>query len=135
MRKLMMALFIAALALPASVGEKQEGETILKDSQPAGAVPSETPAAASGIRRGIITKTGNAHLRRIVVEAAWSCHRPPCIWYGLRKRQQSTKKPFTGPLNVAAAHCGSSGSELEGSSAIMRDPTRLLSQQFPGGTS
>jgi hypothetical protein len=49
MRKLMMALFIAALALPASVGEKQEGETILKDSQLAGAVPSED---SSGKRRG-----------------------------------------------------------------------------------
>jgi hypothetical protein len=134
MRKLMMALFIAALALPASAGEKREGETILKDSPPAGAVPSED---SSGKRtwRGSITKTGNAHLRRIVVEAAWSYHRPPCIWYGLRKRQQSTKKPFTGLLNVAAARCGSSGSELEGSSASMRDPTRLLSPQFPGGTS
>ena len=130
MRKLMMALFIAALALPASAGEKQEGETILKDSQPAGAVPSED-SSGKRTRRGSITKTGNAHLRRIVVEAAWSCHRPPRIWYGLRKRQQSTKKPFTGPLNVAAAHCGSSGSELEGSSAIMRDTTRLLSPQFP----
>ena len=28
-------------------------------------------------RRGSITKTGNAHLRRIVVEAAWSYRRPP----------------------------------------------------------
>jgi hypothetical protein len=28
-------------------------------------------------------------LRRIVVEAAWSYHRPPGIWYGLRKRQES----------------------------------------------
>jgi hypothetical protein len=28
MRKLMMALFIAALALPASAGEKQEGEPV-----------------------------------------------------------------------------------------------------------
>jgi hypothetical protein len=28
-------------------------------------------------------------LRRIVVEAAWSYRRPPCIWYGLRRRQES----------------------------------------------
>lgn len=33
--------------------------------------------------------TGNAHLRRIVVEAAWSYRRPPDIWYGLRRRQES----------------------------------------------
>ena len=53
-----------------------------------GVVPSE---ASSGKRtsRGGITKTGNAHLRRIVIEAAWSYRRPPCIWYGLRRRQES----------------------------------------------
>src|SRR6202046_4606980 len=53
-----------------------------------GAVPSEN-SSGKRTRGGGITKTGNAHLRRIVVEAAWSYHRPPCIWYGLRKRQES----------------------------------------------
>jgi hypothetical protein len=53
-----------------------------------GAVPSED-SSGKRTRRGSITKTGNAHLRRIVVEAAWSYHRPPGIWYGLRKRQES----------------------------------------------
>lgn len=53
-----------------------------------GVVPSEV---SSGKRtcRGGITKTGNAHLRRIVIEAAWSYRRPPGIWYGLRRRQES----------------------------------------------
>src|SRR3984885_9107801 len=41
-----------------------------------GAVPSEN-SSGKQTRRGNITKTGNAHLRRIVVEAAWSYHRPP----------------------------------------------------------
>jgi transposase len=53
-----------------------------------GAVPSED-SSGKRIRRGGITKTGNAHLRRIVGEAAWSYRRPPCIWYGLRRRQES----------------------------------------------
>jgi len=53
-----------------------------------GAVPSED-SSGKRTRRGGITKTGNAHLRRIVVEAAWSYRRPPCIWYGLRRRQES----------------------------------------------
>jgi hypothetical protein len=46
-----------------------------------GAVPSED-SSGKRTRRGGITKTGNAHLRRIVVEAAWSYRRPPGIWYG-----------------------------------------------------
>src|SRR3981081_4812064 len=53
-----------------------------------GAVPSED-SSGKRMRRGSITKTGNAHLRRIVVEAAWSYRRPPCIWYGLRRPQES----------------------------------------------
>ena len=45
-----------------------------------GAVPSED-SSGKRTRRGGITKTGNAHLRRIVGEAAWSYRRPPCIWW------------------------------------------------------
>ena len=52
-----------------------------------GAVPSEE---SSGKRqqRGAITKTGNAHLRRVVIEAAWSYRLKPAVGPGLRKQQQ-----------------------------------------------
>ena len=52
-----------------------------------GAVPSED-SSGKRTRRGSITKTGNAHLRRIVVEAAWSYRLRPGIGPGLRKRQE-----------------------------------------------
>jgi transposase len=38
-------------------------------------------------RRGGITKTGNAHLRRIVIEAAWAYRHRPAVGTALRKRQ------------------------------------------------
>ncbi len=38
-------------------------------------------------RRGGITKTGNAHLRRIAVEAAWAYRHRPAVGGALRKRQ------------------------------------------------
>jgi len=38
-------------------------------------------------RRGGITKTGNAHLRRVVVEAAWAYRHRPAVSAALRKRQ------------------------------------------------
>lgn len=38
-------------------------------------------------RRGGITKTGNAHLRRVVIEAAWAYRHRPAIGDALRKRQ------------------------------------------------
>src|SRR5213594_1660218 len=50
-----------------------------------GAVASEH-SSGPRIRRGGITKTGNAHLRRIVVEAAWCYRHPPRLGYALRRR-------------------------------------------------
>jgi transposase len=51
-----------------------------------GLVPSEHSSGAR-IRQGGITKTGNSHLRRIVVEAAWAYRHRPAIGETLRKRQ------------------------------------------------
>jgi transposase len=44
-------------------------------------------STGSRIRRGGITKTGNAHLRRIVVEAAWAYRHRPAVGPLLRRRQ------------------------------------------------
>ena len=51
-----------------------------------GAVASEH-SSGERIRRGGITKTGNAHLRRIVIEAAWAYRHRPAVGAALRKRQ------------------------------------------------
>jgi transposase len=54
-----------------------------------GAVPSENSTGGPGKeKRGGITKTGNAHLRRVLVEAAWSYRHPPRLRGDLRRRQQ-----------------------------------------------
>lgn len=50
-----------------------------------GAVASED-SSGPRIRRGAITKTGNAHLRRIVIEAAWAYRHRPSVGPTLRKR-------------------------------------------------
>jgi transposase len=53
----------------------------------AGLVPREH-SSGSGVRRGAITKTGNAHLRRVLVEAAWAYrHRASTTSGALRARQ------------------------------------------------
>ena len=51
-----------------------------------GAVASEH-STGDRTRRGGITKTGNAHLRRIVIEAAWAYRHRPAVGPTLRKRQ------------------------------------------------
>jgi transposase len=52
-----------------------------------GLVPSEH-SSGNKVVRGPITKTGNAHLRRVLVEAAWSYqHRPNVTGYLLRRQK------------------------------------------------
>jgi transposase len=52
-----------------------------------GAFPSEN-SSGNRIRKGAITKAGNAHLRRIVMESAWCYRHLPRVGEKLRKRQQ-----------------------------------------------
>jgi transposase len=56
-----------------------------------GMVSSEH-SSGNRIRRGAITKTGNAHLRRILVEAAWSYRYRPNIGPDLRRRQANASQ-------------------------------------------
>jgi transposase len=52
-----------------------------------GAVSSEN-SSGDRTRRGGITKTGNAHLRRVLVEAAWCQRHSPGLTRTLRERQK-----------------------------------------------
>jgi len=56
-----------------------------------GAVASED-SSGKRVQRGGITKTGNAHLRRVVVEAAWAYRHPPALGATLRKRQEGLRE-------------------------------------------
>ena len=59
----------------------------------AGLVPREHSSGRS-VHRGAITKTGNAHLRRVLVEAGWAYrHRPNLASAALRQRQQAQPLP------------------------------------------
>ena len=50
-------------------------------------VPSEH-SSGSRVSRGGITKTGNSHVRRLIVEAAWAYQHRPAIGPTLRQRQR-----------------------------------------------
>jgi transposase len=51
-----------------------------------GMVPSERSTGDSH-RRGGITKTGNGHARRVLIEAVWHCRHRPAVSAKLRKRR------------------------------------------------
>jgi transposase len=78
---------ISAVTIAAELGNITRFEGARQLMGYSGAVPSEN-SSGGRTQRGSITKTGNAHLRRIAVEAAWSYRLRPGVGPALRKRQE-----------------------------------------------
>jgi transposase len=77
---------ISAVTIVAEVGDLSRFARAPQLMGYSGMGPREDSSGAR-TRRGGITKTGNAHLRRIVVEAAWAYRHRPAVGGALRKRQ------------------------------------------------
>lgn len=76
-----------AATLVAEVGNFSRFDNPRELMSYAGVVPSEHSSGAN-VRRGAITKAGNAHVRRVLVESAWCNRSRPNLGYVLKKRQQ-----------------------------------------------
>jgi transposase len=78
---------LAAMTLLVEIGDFQRFRTPRELMAYLGLVPSE---ASSGDRehRGSITKAGNTHARRILVEACWHYRHPPRVGRALALRSQ-----------------------------------------------
>jgi transposase len=68
--------FISAMGIITEVGDLRRFGKAREFMSFVGLVPSEYSSGTEK-RRGAITKTGNSHLRRILVESAWSAHHLP----------------------------------------------------------
>ncbi len=78
---------VSAATIVAEVGPLSRFSRPKKLMGYSGMVSSED-STGSSVRRGAITKTGNAHLRRIAGEAAWAYQYRPAISPALKKRQE-----------------------------------------------
>ena len=78
---------VAAVTVVAELGELSRFARAKQLMGYGGIVASEH-SSGERTRRGGITKTGNAHLRRVVVEAAWTYRHRPAVGTSLRKRQE-----------------------------------------------
>jgi transposase len=76
---------LSAVTLIAEVGDFRRFGSAAAFMAFTGLVPSEHSSGLS-IRHGSITKTGNAHLRRVLVEAAWAYQHRPAVGEKLAKR-------------------------------------------------
>ncbi|WP_226671362.1 IS110 family transposase [Metabacillus litoralis] len=77
---------ITATSLVAEIGSFKRFPTAKKFMAYVGLIPSES---SSGDRRsqGEITKTGNRHVRRLLIESAWSYRYKPAVKGELKRRQ------------------------------------------------
>jgi transposase len=80
---------ISAVTIAAELGNdiSSRFETARKLMGYSGAFPSEN-TSGKRIRKGAITKCGNAHLRRIVIESAWCYRHLPRVGEKLRRRHE-----------------------------------------------
>ena len=79
---------LTALTVAAELGDPRRFPTAPSVMAFVGLVPSEHSSRGSRAR-GAITKTGNAHLRRVLIEAAWHYRHHPFVGERLRRRQQA----------------------------------------------
>lgn len=85
---------ITATALVAEIGSFQRFQTPKQFMAYLGLVPSES--SSGEVRRlGKMTKTGNRHARRLLVESAWSYRYKPVVKGKLKKRQEGQSANMT----------------------------------------
>jgi transposase len=77
---------VSAVTIVAEVGELSRF-TRAPQVMGYGGMGAREDSSGPRTRRGGITKTGNAHLRRIAIEAAWAYRHRPAVGGALRKRQ------------------------------------------------
>jgi transposase len=78
---------LTALTIAAELGDARRFPTAPSVMAYVGLVPSEHSSGAKRAQGGI-TKTGNAHLRRVLVESAWHYRHHPFVGRSLRLRQR-----------------------------------------------
>ena len=82
---------IVAATVVAEIGDMSRFQNPKQLMAYLGLIPSGHSSGKT-IRRGSITKTGNGHVRRVLVEAAWTYHLPARVSTILLKRQQGLPK-------------------------------------------
>lgn len=77
---------LTALTIAAELGDARRFPSAPRVMAFTGLVPSEHSSGTKQAR-GSITKTGNTHLRRVLVESAWHYRHHPFVGKALRQRQ------------------------------------------------
>lgn len=85
---------LSAVTLAVEIGSFSRFQTAKQLMAYCGVVPSEHSSGNSR-RQGAITKTGNAHVRRVLFEASWGCRHRPNLGRALKERQRGLSTATT----------------------------------------
>lgn len=78
---------LTATTIAVEIGSFSRFESAKQLMAYCGMVPSEH-SSGNQRRQGALTKTGNAHVRRVLGEAAWCCRHRPTLSVALKRRQR-----------------------------------------------
>jgi len=78
---------LSATTMAVEIGTFSRFESAKRLMAYCGVVPSEH-SSGNTRRQGAITKTGNAHVRRVLFESAWGCRHRPNLGAALKQRQR-----------------------------------------------
>lgn len=92
---------VSAVSIVAELGEISRFAKPRQLMGYSGAVSSED-SSGEDVRRGPISKAGNAHLRRIAVEAAWSYRHRPNLGATLAARQKALREDLSEEVKAIA---------------------------------
>jgi len=93
---------VSATTIAVEIGSFSRFETAKQLMAYCGVVPSEH-SSGNTRRQGAITKTGNAHVRRVLFESAWSCRHRPNLSVKLKERQRRASAA-TNEIALKAQH-------------------------------
>jgi transposase len=93
---------LSATTLAVEIGSFSRFETAKRLMAYCGVVPSEH-SSGNTRRQGAITKTGNAHVRRVLFESAWGCRHRPNLSKALKQRQRGLSAT-TNEIALKAQH-------------------------------
>jgi transposase len=93
---------LTATTIAVEIGSFSRFETAKQLMAYVGVVPSEH-SSGNTRRQGAITKTGNAHVRRVLFESAWACRHRPNLGAKLKERQRGLSAT-TNEIALKAQH-------------------------------
>lgn len=96
-----------------------------------GLVPSED-SSSERRRLGSITKAGNSHARRVLVESAWHYRHPPRVGQALRKRREGQPGAVIAIADKAAQRLHRKFRKLQGKSKAMGKIVVAVARELVG---